>query len=325
MSNDWCTIESDPAVFSELISLFGVQNAEVEEIYSLDTHEQALDQRSFGLIFLFKYVEEADDRLTLSHEDCPELFYAKQVIQNACATQAILSILMNAEGIELGDTLRDFKSFTMAFSPEMKGLAIGNSDVMRRAHNAFAASSAFDADTQPRKDAKKGDAYHFIAYIPHNGIVYELDGLKGGPIILGAAADEDHWFTVAKPAIEERMQRYSASETSFALLNICPKRRLLFEGQLRMRRSELAEECISEERKSSLEMEVHQLEESLAEEHAKALRQKEENARRRHDYVPFTITLLRLLSERGKLKDLVASGRARASEAAGRKRNRGAN
>jgi len=78
-----------------------------------------------GLIFLFKCQEESSSssfgEIIPNH---PTLFFANQMISNACATQAILSILMNGDGIELGETLGEFKEFVSEFDAENKGESI---------------------------------------------------------------------------------------------------------------------------------------------------------------------------------------------------------
>jgi ubiquitin carboxyl-terminal hydrolase L5 len=167
-------------VFTELISNFGVGNVQVDEIYSLD---QSVE-KSYGLIFLFKWRQETDEREIIPPSYIPELFFARQVINNACATQAMLSILLNSEGIDVGANLGEFKEFTMSFDDEMKGIAISNSDMIRTAHNSFARSEPFQIEELKTKN-EEGDAYHFIAFVPFKGRVYELDGLKRGPICLG--------------------------------------------------------------------------------------------------------------------------------------------
>ena len=93
-------------------------------------------------------------------------------MNNACATQAILSVLLNIDGADLGETLNDFKSFTNEIDSESKGIAIGNSDVLREAHNSFARPEPF-LHEESRSSSDGAEAYHFIAYVPCHGGVYE--------------------------------------------------------------------------------------------------------------------------------------------------------
>jgi len=169
----WCTIESDPAVFTELIAAMGVQRVSVDEIYSLD---ESMTNKSYGLIFLFKWRSEVDSRSVTNDASTEEIFFAKQMVQNACATQAILSVLMNTEDIELGDQLSGLKAFTMALDSESRGISIGSCDFIRTAHNSFARAEPFlqdDDEDSKRSSSESEDVFHFIAYIPHKGSVYE--------------------------------------------------------------------------------------------------------------------------------------------------------
>jgi len=175
----WCTIESDPGVFSELIGTgFGVKGVAVEEIYSLDQEEEETSRETFGLIFLFKWRREVDNRPTATDANSEDLIFAKQIVQNACATQAILSVLLNADSLDLGanSLLSNLKSFTSHLDPESRGMVIGSSDPIRLAHNSFARAEPFlqeDDDPKDTRSRESEDVFHFIAYVPFRGSVYE--------------------------------------------------------------------------------------------------------------------------------------------------------
>lgn len=176
----------------------------------------------YGVIFLFKYItnqtktDQPKDG-TYDHDATNNLFFANQTIQNACGTQALLSVLLNKDSeVEIGPQLRDFKDFTAAFPPDLRGEALSNSEPIRDVHNSFARSSPFVDETQ-RIAGDDDDVYHFIAYSSIRGTLYELDGLQPAPIAHGACTTEE-FPTKVIPVLQRRIQQYPTHEIRFNLM-----------------------------------------------------------------------------------------------------------
>lgn len=83
----------------------------------------------YGVIFLFRYPtgekKRSDGRPESGSYD-PEagekFFFARQTIQNACGTQALLSVLLNQDDdLDIGPQLKDFKSFAEGLPFEVSG------------------------------------------------------------------------------------------------------------------------------------------------------------------------------------------------------------
>ena len=125
---------------------------------------------------------------------------------------------MNIEdsGVSLGTTLQEFKEFCGALDPETKGLALSNSDQIRSVHNSFARQTLFEFDS--KKADKDDDVFHFVSFVPINGRIYELDGLKAGPVDHGPAGED--WTDAVRPVIEARMMKYTQGEIHFNLMAI---------------------------------------------------------------------------------------------------------
>jgi len=188
-----------------------------------------------GMIFLFRWKPEPMDS---TEDTCPEhVWFANQVIDNACASLALLNIVFNCDA-DIGPQLKSFKEFSAQLNPPMRGLAVANNKHIRNIHNSFARKMEMvDVDInlaeiackKPRALGSSSDdvdpgieVFHFIAYVHVDNALYELDGLKKQPVKLCTCPKED-WLVHAGPAVQERIASYGDEELLFNLLAIVPQ------------------------------------------------------------------------------------------------------
>jgi hypothetical protein len=133
----WVEMESEPAFFNVMLKEMGVRGVKVNEVWSLDDNDMAmLPQPVHALIFLFRY--QATDKTKLETECPKQVWYAEQVPDFACATFALLNIVNNIPGLEMGTELRNFKKFTQDMTPRLRGDAIDDFAFVKQIHNSFA-------------------------------------------------------------------------------------------------------------------------------------------------------------------------------------------
>lgn len=171
------------------------------------------------------------------------IFFAQQVVPNSCATHALVSILLNCPEIPLGETLTRLKTHTKGMSPELKGLAIGNTPELAASHNSHAIPQArrrrLDKGSGGVSTGRfTGEAFHFVSFVPINGHLFELDGLKPFPMDHGPWEENEEWTDKFRRVMADRLGISTGEQDiRFNLMALVPDRRIAFTHKLTMLKS----------------------------------------------------------------------------------------
>lgn len=205
------------------------------------------------------------------------------MIRNSCATNAIINLTLNLSAVELSKELQDFKDFTGDFTPELKGISLGNCDYIKKIHNTFSTHPTLDP--LEKKEENEEDSFHFVAILPIQGKIYELDGLAAGPIVLAEDVTNDNWIATLCPILMHRMNRCADNDIRFNLMAVVKDRLQMMREDLVRYQGQLAAlpDSSEESQKVILQQRIKDLSEDITDEEKKRTRHTNENLLRKHN------------------------------------------
>uniref|UniRef100_A0ACD5Z0M3 Uncharacterized protein n=1 Tax=Avena sativa TaxID=4498 RepID=A0ACD5Z0M3_AVESA len=193
----WPPLESSPDVFNQFMWSLGVPQGEAEfhDVYGLDADALAIvPQPVLAVVFCFpdppenptNPPEEVLATATENKETSDDVYFIKQIesLGNACGTIALLHAVGNAysESLLKNSCLDLFFKSTASMDPYERARVLEKDDDIARAHSLAASAG----DTELPDDVEE----HYICFMALNGTLYELDGMKGAPIMHGSTSPE---------------------------------------------------------------------------------------------------------------------------------------
>jgi len=155
----------------------------------------------------------------------PDLYFMEQVVGGACGTIAIFHLLLNLRDsilpLQEGTILRSFYDRTSMLSPPDRGAALRDSHEIFEIHQH--AAQAGQTKKPRARSRPKRTGFHFVCFCRgSDGMLYELDGRKDGPVCLGSTSSETFLFDAAS-SIQQNYINKSSDSLRFSVLTFGPK------------------------------------------------------------------------------------------------------
>jgi len=208
----WVPLESNPELMTYYSKKLGATKGTWVDVFSLEEENLGfILQPVVAVVFLFassdkyeaslKQEDEQREEASESNRNS-ELFFMKQLINNACGAIAILhSLVNNAKEVQLKTegALSKFISQTSRLTPLEVGEALIQAFEIEAIHKEVAQAGQTNA---PRPDDEVEP--HFVALVHKGGNLYELDGCRTSPINHGVT-NADTFLKDAVKICRDRM------------------------------------------------------------------------------------------------------------------------
>lgn len=224
----WLPLESNPEVLNKYLGKLGVSPLwNIIDIYGMDDELLAFVPTPLkSLIFLFpcsdayeEFRAKEDAELKAKNVDHPKnLFYMRQYVHNACGTIALVhAVLNNPDDIELeeGSVMKKYLDAGKDMTPEERGKLLENDTGFTETHESIA-----NEGQTPAPDINEKVYHHFIAFVHHEGKLYELDGRKNFPVQHGETTPDD--LLMDAIAVCKQYIARDPNEVRFSLLGLVP-------------------------------------------------------------------------------------------------------
>ena len=241
-SKKWLPLEANPEVMNSYIGNLGfpVDSYQFVDVFSCEPWAlEMIPQPVLGLVLLFPVTknakrarrEEENRIIEQGQEVSRNVYYLKQTVSNACGTIGLVHIVGNLRHSDVLDTDIQFRpnSFFDSFfrntenmTAEERGEYLEKGDAVADAiESAHQDAARSGQSSVPGIDDKV--TTHFIAIVPKDGNIYELDGRKKFPINHGPfSLPESFGLEACERVIRECYISKDPEELRFSILALVP-------------------------------------------------------------------------------------------------------